>query len=335
MWTLANHPRVPESIRREVSRWGNCKDEFPEHGGWSHQLYVREARRMVSDRVMTQRNCQGQDVVPDPVGLAAYTMDSHNVQRYVDAQGQVRNEGDVQVGGFPPYGISYRSIVPKETECANLLVPICLSATHIAYGSIRMEPVFMVLGQSAATAACQSLMGDLAVQQVRYDVLRERLLADQQVLAWTSPPSAKNVSLDPAKLSGIVFDDEAMERAGEWMPSRSIGGYVGTTYWHDGSEGRGKKSVRFKVQVKKSGTYDVRFAYTANPNRATNVPVTIQHADGEATVRVNEKLPPPVEKAFASLGKFRFEVAREYSITVSTAGVDGYVVVDALQLLPR
>ena len=149
IWTLISNPRVPEKIREEVSRFGLCQDEFHDFGGWPHQLYVREARRLVSNYVMTQHNCQGRAVADDAVGLAAYTMDSHNVQRYVDSQGQVRNEGDVQVGGFSPYAISYRSIVPKESECQNLFVPVCLAATHIAYGSIRMEPVFMVLGQSS------------------------------------------------------------------------------------------------------------------------------------------------------------------------------------------
>ena len=191
MWTLANDPRVPEPIRQEVSRWGNCRDEFPDDHGWSHQLYVREARRMVSDYVMTQHNCQGQRVAEDSVGMAAYGMDSHNTQRYVDGSGHARNEGDVQVGGFAPYPIAYRAIVPRAAECTNLLVPVCLSASHIAYGSIRMEPVFMVLGQSAATAACQSLDERVAVQQLDVTALQERLRADKQVLSTTgtTPPA--------------------------------------------------------------------------------------------------------------------------------------------------
>ncbi len=185
MWTLANHPRVPAAVRNEVGRWGNCKDEFPDFLGWSHQLYVREARRMISDCVMTQNHCQGRNIVEDAVGLAAYGMDSHNVQRYVDRQGQARNEGDVQVHGFTPYPIALAAIVPKAAECSNLVVPICLSASHIAYGSIRMEPVFMVLGQSAATVACHSLDENRPVQLVDYARLADRLRADGQVLSWT------------------------------------------------------------------------------------------------------------------------------------------------------
>jgi len=206
MWTLANHPRVPEKIRREVARWGMCKDEFVEGHGWQDQLYVREARRMVSDYVMTQHHCQGREKADDPVGLAAYTMDSHHVQRHLDAQGHVRNEGDVEVGGFSPYPISYRSIVPKADECANLLVPVCLSASHIAYGSIRMEPVFMVLGQSAATAAAYALDEDVPVQRINRARFYRRLLVDRQVLEWKGTPRAGQSGLDTTRPSRSPSD---------------------------------------------------------------------------------------------------------------------------------
>jgi hypothetical protein len=183
VYFLATSPRVPETMRAEMRTWGPARDEFPNTGNWPHQLYIREARRMVSDYVMTERNCRGQQKAEDPVGLGAYGMDSHNCQRVAKA-GRVENEGDVQVGGFPPYPISYRSIVPKAAECENLLVPVCLSATHIAYGSIRMEPVFMILGQSAATAAVLAIDSKSSVHKLRYETLRARLLADRQVLTW-------------------------------------------------------------------------------------------------------------------------------------------------------
>lgn len=183
MWFLANDPRVPKHVQDEVNQWGLAKDEFVDNGGWPHQLYVREARRMISDYVMTQHDCQGNRRAEDPVGLAAYTMDSHNVQRYVH-EGRVLNEGDVEVGGFPPYPIAYRSIRPKQEECANILVPVCLSASHIAYGSIRMEPVFMVLGQSAATAACMAIDANSSVQEIDVPRLMERLKQDGQILKW-------------------------------------------------------------------------------------------------------------------------------------------------------
>lgn len=186
MWTLANHPRIPDHVRNEVARWGTCKDEFAREDGWQEQLYVREARRMKGAYIMTQYNCEGLEVVDDGIGLAAYGMDSHNTQRYVTKEGFVKNEGNVEAKVAAPYPISYRSIIPQQKECMNLLVPICLSATHIAYGSIRMEPVFMVLGQSAATAACQAIDKNVAVQQIDYNLLKKKLLDDQQHLFWVN-----------------------------------------------------------------------------------------------------------------------------------------------------
>ena len=182
MWTLANHPRIPQKVRDAVSKWGTCKDEYEREDGWQQQLYVREARRMISDYVMTQRNCEGLEIAEDPVGLGAYGMDSHQVQRYVDANGFVQNEGNVEASVPGPYPISYRSMVPNITECNNLLVPVCVSATHIAFGSIRMEPVFMVLGQSAATAASLAIDKQIAIQNINYSELKNLLLKDKRVL---------------------------------------------------------------------------------------------------------------------------------------------------------
>ena len=182
MWTLAYHPRIPEKIRNEISLWGTCKDEFNAGNGWQQQLYIREGRRMISDYVITQRNCEGIEISKDAVGLAAYSMDSHHVQRYVSKQGYVRNEGNVQAHVKAPYSISYRAIIPKQNECENLLVPVCLSSTHIAFGSIRMEPVFMVLGQSAAIAASLAMDRNIPVQKLEYSVLGENLLKFNQRL---------------------------------------------------------------------------------------------------------------------------------------------------------
>ncbi len=182
VWTVQNHPRVPEVIRKAYGMWGLAKDEFPDNGHWPYNLYVREARRMVSDLVMTEDHCKLKIPVEDPVGQGAYTLDSHNTQRFVH-EGMVMNEGDIQTYlGGKPYGISYRSIVPKVGECENLFVPWALSASHIAFGSIRMEPVFMVLGQSAGTAASMAIDDNVPVQKVPYEKLRAKLIADGQKL---------------------------------------------------------------------------------------------------------------------------------------------------------
>jgi hypothetical protein len=182
MWSLAYHPRMPEKIRNVVSQWGTCKDEFEREDGWQNQLYIREARRMVSDYVMTQHHCEGLEVVEDVVGLAAYGMDSHMIQRYVDHNGYVQNEGNVQASVDGPYPISYKSIIPKKGEIQNLLVPVCLSATHIGFGSIRMEPVFMVLGQSAAIAASLAIDANSSLQDLPYENLKTGLIRFKQRL---------------------------------------------------------------------------------------------------------------------------------------------------------
>ena len=185
MWTLANHPRIPDAARAFWSKWGTCRDEFADGfgDGWQRQLYVREARRMVGDYVMTEHDCRQERKVPRPVCLAAYGMDSHNVRRHV-VDGKVRNEGDVQEHKFKrPYPVEYGSIVPRKSECANLFVPVCMSASHIAYGSIRMEPVFFALGQVAGTAAAQALAANESVQDVDYARLRARLVQDGQVVS--------------------------------------------------------------------------------------------------------------------------------------------------------
>lgn len=184
MYFMANDPRVPADVRKQMSEWGLARDEFADNGHWPHQIYVREARRMIGEYVMTEHDCLGTRDTPRPVGMGSYTADSHNVQRYVTAEGYVQNEGDVGVKLPGPYKISYGSLVPKRAECRNLLVPVAVSSSHIAYGSVRMEPVFLILGQSAATAAALAIDGKTDVQDVDYTVLRERLLAGGQVLEW-------------------------------------------------------------------------------------------------------------------------------------------------------
>jgi hypothetical protein len=294
-------------------------------------MYVREARRMISDYVMTQHNCQGRVTAPDSIGLAAYGMDSHNTQRYVK-DGHAINEGDVQVHGFSPYPISYRSIIPKKRECSNLLVPVCVSSTHISYGSIRMEPVFMVLGQSAATAASLAIDGRVDVQDIDIPKLQERLTRDRQILVWTGP--TRPAPVDPTKLPGIVVDDTKATKTGDWDSSSSVGGFVGDGYLHDADENKGKKSLRFTVPIKTEGTYDVRLGYTAASNRAENVPVTISGGTESLTRRINQRKPPEIEGRFVSLVHMKLNAGAEAIIEISNQGTNGHVVVDAVQLVP-
>jgi hypothetical protein len=250
--------------------------------------------------------------------------------RYVTPEGFVQNEGDVQVSPGGPYRISYLSIVSKAGECPNLLVPVCVSSSHIAYGSIRMEPVFMVLGQSAATAASLAIDDKLDVQKVDYEKLRARLVADKQVLEFTTSPDG----IDPKTLHGVVVDDEQARRIGFDAVSTSIPRYVGLGYRHDGNKGDGKQTAKFVPDIPADGKYDVRICYTPNANRATNVPVTVNHAGGETTVKVNQRKPPPISDLFVSVGTFRFEKGKAGSVMISNDKTDGHVIIDAVQLVP-
>ena len=182
LWFMANDPGVPAETRTEMSRWGLCKDEFTGNGNWPREVYVREARRMVSDFVMAEPHLRGTKATPRPVGMGSYNMDSHNVRRIVDARGFARNEGNIEVSPERAYPISYDAIIPKRQEATNLLVPVALSASHIAYGSIRMEPVFMILGQSAAAAASIAIRESRSVQDIDYGMLKQLLLSEEQIL---------------------------------------------------------------------------------------------------------------------------------------------------------
>ncbi len=186
LYFVANDPRIPKEVQERMQKWGLPKDEFTDNGNWPHQIYVREARRMVGHFVMTENELTKKKPTPDSVGMGSYTIDSHNVQRYITSEGYVQNEGDIGVP-ISPYSIAYGSLVPKAGQCDNLLVPVCVSSSHIAFGSIRMEPVFMILGQSAATAASLAIDNEQKVQEVPYEKLRERLIKDGQVLEYSAP----------------------------------------------------------------------------------------------------------------------------------------------------
>ncbi len=327
---LANDPRVPAAVRAEFSRFGLAKDEFTDHFHWPQQIYVREARRMIGAYVHTEADCRRLRATPASIGMGSYNMDSHNCQRYVDASGHARNEGDIQKSPGGPYPISYQCLVPQAAECQNLIVPVCLSSSHIAYGSIRMEPVFMVLGQSSAAAACLSLDHPSSVQTVSYEALRAKLLQEKQVLDL-APPAPTGIN--PRSLPGQIQDDTAAQKVGDWTESAATKGYVGQGYLHDSASGKGEKCAVFTLPIAKSGNYTVEIAYTALGNRSPAVPVSIATADGAKEVTVNQQQ-PPTHDGFAPLGKYRFTAGQAATITISNAHTQGHVIVDAVRLLP-
>ncbi len=329
---MATDPRVPEYMRNDMKRWGPAKDEFRDTDGWPRELYVREARRMVADYVMSEKNCRGEEVITDSISLAAYNMDSHNCRRIV-RNGKVENEGDVQVPPMKPYPVSYRAIVPKASECDNLFVPVCLSSTHIAYGSIRMEPVFMILGQSSATAAAMAIDQGVPVQKVNYEKLRARLLEDRQILEWKGAAKTAREFVAPKDLKGIVLDDTEGVKKGEWQESSTIAPRLGHGYAHDGNANKGELSIAFTPEIPQAGEYEIVFISVPNGNRDASVPVTVTIEGGASkTVSVNEK--DDAKHGFYSLGNYTLPQGKKTTVTVSNKDTKGFVVVDGVQFIP-
>lgn len=329
MYFLTHSPRVPAELRERFASFGLPVDEYQETSGWTHELYIREGRRMLSDYVMTQDNCQGVEVPEDSIGLASYNMDSHHCQM-VAVDGAIRNEGNVEIR-VAPYPIAYRAITPKKSECTNLLVPVALSSSHIAFGSIRMEPVFMILGQSAATAASQAIDDEVIVQEVDYAKLSQRLKADGQIIKYEGTRGKPAMAISPKKIDGIVVDDRDAKFVGAWEESAHIRPFIGRGYHHDGNQAKGKSSVSFATKLK-PGKYDVRLAYSANSNRASNLPVAIHSAEGKKQVTIDQRKQPNVDELFVSLGQFTFDESAE--VVVSNDGTDGHVIVDAVVFVP-
>jgi hypothetical protein len=323
LYFLAHDPRLPEEITSQMKEWGYPKDEFPENNGFPRQLYVREARRMIGDYVMTEHNCTGATTVKDGIAYGAYNMDSHNCDRHV-VNGFVKNEGDVQQPVPRPYPIAYRSITPKKEDASNVLVPVCLSATHIAYGSIRMEPVFMVTAQAAAVAAALAIDNKKSVQEINILQL-QKIMTENPLLDGTQPD--------------IIIDNEHTQHVkviGNWKISEDR--YMEsnlTSCLVSGSE-KGKKRVAFTVKIPTKGNYSVHY-YCASGGNAKNpipltnaLPVEITHQKGKSLVKVDL---PKYRKNWAPLGTYSFDKGKTYTITVIADELDKFAVADAILLV--
>lgn len=339
LYFIAHDPCVPTDIQTRMRSWGLAKDEFTDNENWPHQIYVREARRMVGDFVMTENHLRKGLPTPESVGMGSYSIDSHNTQRYITPEGYVQNEGDLGVSTNGPYEISMGALLPKANQCTNLTVPVCVSATHAAFGSIRMEPVFMVLGQSAATIAAMANEEQIPVQEVAYERVKERLLRDGQVLQ--TPPNLKSASngkqVPSQSFPGVTIDDSDAQRTGLWIASQSSEIYVDTGYQHNGNDPDVKSTATFTGQLPESGWYEVRMIYPPNANRSAAVPVTVEHADGTTTTKVNQKIKNTKghhDTSAAMLGRFRFDQDTNAIVTISDEGTEGYVIIDAIYFEP-
>ncbi|GAB3418310.1 FAD-dependent oxidoreductase [Niabella aquatica] len=319
LYFIGHDPRMSSHIREQMLQWGYPRDEYIKTQHWTPQLYVREARRMVGAYVMTQANCQAKEVVEDGIGMAAYNMDSHNAQRIV-WNGMVKNEGDVQIRGIQPYPIAYRSITPDRKECTNLLVPVCLSASHMAYGSIRMEPVFMVLAQSAATAAVMAIDKKSGVQDVNIRSLQQQL---------------RDNPLGDGSTAEILVDDvDVTTISGQWE-KRSTGGY-GPSFLLNST--KAAASVRFEPYIKKSGRYNVYIYYPQLPKASDQLEVKIH--DGKKQVlktirRSDIKIAGQTSGEWVDVGVFSLpEGDSKVYVEITNRHANGVIAADAALFVP-
>jgi len=332
----------------------------PDTKGWPPQLYVRAARRLIGEYVLTQKDIQLQTEIPDSIGLGFYAIDMHLARMLVLEDGTLATEGETLILVSPgPWGLPYRFITPKREESTNLLVPVCFSASHVAHAATRMEAQYMLLGESAGVAAAQAIDEDKAVQEIDVKRLQERLLEHGQVLQWDGkgygpyrgtvdhkspthvpyrwqnhPEEYPNVMPKPRRDVPILMDDTHALRVGKWEELSKHRLFVHQGYLQDKGTGKGEKSVIFKPIIRRSGDYKVMIAYPQRPENSKRVPVQIRHADGEDTVLVDQTRRKR-NGHFDPVGTFRFEADGQSAVTVQTQGTeDGLVLVDAFRFVP-
>jgi len=329
---LITDPVVPAATRNRYAKLGLCKDEFANYDHFSPALYVRESRRMKGLYVISQKDILKEPRKDDPIAISSFPIDSHDVQRVALKGGGVINEGTI----FPvrrkkpklgyAYHVPYRAILPKLKQCDNLLVPIALSCTHVAISSLRIEGAWMVIGQGAGVAAALAAEQDVAVQELEYATLRERLLAQKQVLDLPD-------SIHSQKLPGIVLDDADAKLNGHWARSTNFKHFVGSGYVHDERKGDGKSSATFRFKAPKSGRYQVLMAYSAHETRASKIPLTITSGRNGKDIVVDQTVPLPSGKSFRPIGTVDLESKVETVIEITNADTNGFVILDALQLI--
>ena len=330
---MKTDPVFSQSKRDEIAGWGLCADEFADNNHFPPQLYVRASRRMEGVHVMTQSDILDDIVKPDPIMVASFPIDSHDCRRIAITGGGVINEGTI----FPvrqskrigyPYHVPYRAILPQQAECENLLVPVALSSTHVAISSLRIEATWMLIGQSAGIAAALAADQNVTVHNLPYADLKPRLEAQDQVL--TLPESFR-------PLTGIVLDDPDAELAGTWMSSKRFTPYVGEGYRYAGAAGTpgdGTASATFRFIAPQAGTYRFNMAYTPDASRATNVPVSFSSGPHLTNFSIDQTVARPPGATVRGIGTVQLVADRETVVTVGTAGTNGFVILDAIQLVP-
>lgn len=323
LWYLGHSARVPEQIRKEMLKYGYPKDEYTDNGGFTHELYVREARRMIGEMVMTESHCTQKEKITDGIAWGAYNMDSHHTQRLI-IDGNVHCEGEVTRVLDGPYPISYRALLPKSSECTNLMVPVCTSASHTAYGSIRMEPVYMAMSQAAGVAVSMALDEHKSVQEVNVNKLQEKLITD---------PLLNGTGAD------VVVDlrhkSTHMTIKGLWKDSTEYLCSSRTKFWYSHDSAGTDRSIVFYPKIEKEDWYSIN-TYVPRFYKPTGakVPVLIKHAYGQKTVVVDIDANQKHDDRLVHLGIYRMEKGSKGYIKFEGKGVKTPMVVCNVVLIP-
>ncbi|MEJ7557468.1 MAG: FAD-dependent oxidoreductase [Pedobacter sp.] len=326
LYFLANDVNVPAALRKDTQRYGYSKDEFSDNNHWPYLLYVREGRRMLGNYVMKQQDAWDHITKKDGIAVGSYFMDCHTIQQLITAKGELVQEGEMEHAPFRPYEISYNAIIPKAADCENLFVTICLSASHTIYGSLRMEPVFMMTGHAAGVAAALAIKAKSTVQDVDISQLRAKLIAQKQILKFDTKPGFF-LGKDS---TGYVMDDTDAVIKGDWLHSISSAPFLMYNYQFASQSATETASATYHPKLPEDGDYEVQILYSADNNRSKNARVMINSDKGEQMVLVDMSKKAP-KNYWHSLGKFKFSIDKKPKVVLSNKGTGGIVVADGLR----
>lgn len=333
LYFLANDPQVPEELRKDVQRYGYAKDEYVDNGNWPYQLYIREGRRMRGEYIMRQQDAWENPTKEDAVAIGSYFLDCHFVSSVVTKHGFHMEEGAFEYTPYRPYEIAYRSITPKKNECVNLLVPVCMSATHVICASLRMEPIYMMLGQVAGDAAAMAIKGGIPVQDIDVKALQKTLRAQKQIIHFKTPIG---MYLEAGMFDGTVIDDTELGLDdGFWSHSTSQGPFMKYDYRFAPVRPAGGIEAVFPIKVPAKGKYEVQIMYSASGNRVKNADVTVIDKKGKHPCEVDQTKSPRIEGSWHSLGVYSFDPKSTGKVVFTNKGESGVVVVDAIRFIKK
>lgn len=332
LYFMAIDERVPEQLRNDVKRYGYAADEFSDNGNWPYTLYIREGRRMIGQYIMKQHDAWDTPHKEDAIAMGSYFLDCHTVQRFITPEGEVLEEGEMKHAPFKPYEISYGAIVPKQKECENLLVTVCMSASHTIYGSLRMEPVFMMTGHAAGAASVVAVRNQAAIQQIDVTELQKVLSTQGQILSYTSP---KEYYIDKETVAGYVMDDTDAILTGRWEHSVGAGPFLMYDYRFTSQSAKETAAVLYKPDLPEDGVYEVQIMYSPERNRSKAVRVVIESEQGKKTVYVDMTQRHESPDYWRSLGTYNFSKNAKPKVTISNQGTGGIVVADGIRFIKK